>query len=121
MRGLDSGGGKDCGKFGMGQAKVDFRLELTFAGEPLVKQISLSLQLTSRQVEEYYLGRARHVVAKAADGRIIQLPIKVLHAFISKQGIQGDFLVTTDDENRFVKIAPLSPNSNQGDFLNEQI
>ena len=104
-----------------GQAKVDFRLELTFDGEPLVKQISLSLQLTSRQVEEYYRGRARHMVAEAADGRIIQLPIKVLHPFISKQGIQGDFLVTTDDENRFVKIAPLSPNSDQGNFLNEQI
>ena len=102
---------------GIGQAKVDFRLELTFAGEPLVKQISLSLQLTSRQVEEYYRGRARHVVAEAADGRIIQLPIKVLHPFISKQGIQGDFLVTTDDENRFVKIAPLKRDDSQGSLL----
>ena len=102
---------------GIGQAKVDFRLELTFDGEPLVKQISLSLQLTSRQVEEYYRGRAQHVVAEAADGRIIQLPIKVLHPFISKQGIQGDFLVTTDDENRFVKIAPLKRDDSQGSLL----
>ena len=86
-----------------------------------MKQISLSLQLTPRQVEEYYRGRARHLFAEAADGRIIQLPIKVLHPFISKQGIQGDFLVTTDDENRFLKIAPISPNSNQGNILNEQI
>ena len=85
-----------------------------------MKQISLSLQLTPRQVEEYYRGRARHVVAEAADGRIIQLPIKVLHPFISKQGIQGDFLVTTDDENRFVKIEPISANSNQGGFLDAE-
>ncbi len=85
-----------------------------------MKQISLSLQLTPRQVEEYYRGRARHVVAEAADGRIIQLPIKVLHPFISKQGIQGDFLVTTDDENRFLKIASISANSNQGGLLDAE-
>ena len=82
-----------------------------------MKQISLSLQLTPRQVEEYYLGRARHVVAEAADGRIIQLPIKVLHPFISKQVIQGDFLVTTDDENRFVKIAPIKNDESRGGLL----
>ena len=82
-----------------------------------MKQFSLSLQLTPRQVEEYYRGRAQQVVAEAADGRIIQLPIKVLHPFISKQGIQGDFLITTDDDNRFVKITSISANSNQVDFL----
>ncbi len=82
-----------------------------------MKQISLSLQLTPHQVEEYYRGRARHVVAEAADGRIIQLPIKVLHPFISKQGIQGDFLVTTDDENRFVKIAPIKNDESRGGLL----
>lgn len=86
-----------------------------------MKQFSLSLKLTPRQVEEYYRGRAKQVVAEAADGRIIQLPIKVLHPFISKQGIQGDFLVTTNDDNRFVKIAPLTTNPNQENFLNEQI
>ena len=85
-----------------------------------MKQISFSLQLTPRQVEEYYRGRARHVVAEAADGRIIQLPIKVLHPFISKQGIQGDFLVTTDDENRFLKIVSISANSNQGGLLDAE-
>ena len=82
-----------------------------------MKQFSLSLQLTPRQVEEYYRGRAQQVVAEAADGRIIQLPIKVLHSFISKQGIQGDFLVTTDDDNRFVKIAPLKRDDSHGSLL----
>ena len=55
--------------------------------------------------------------AEAADGRIVQLPIKVLHPFISKQGIQGDFLVTTDDENRFVKIAPIKNDESRGGLL----
>ena len=82
-----------------------------------MKQFSLSLQLTPHQVEEYYRGRAQQVVAEAADGRIIQLPIKVLHSFISKQGIQGDFLVTTDDDNRFVKIAPLKRDDSHGSLL----
>ena len=82
-----------------------------------MKQIALSLHLTPSQVEEYYRGRARHVVAEAADGRMIQLPIQVLHAYISKQGIQGNFLVTTDDDNKFVKITPLNQGDNRGGLL----
>ena len=84
-----------------------------------MKQIALSLHLTSKQIEEYYRGKARHVVAEAADGRIVQLPINVLHSFISEDGIIGDFVVTTDDKHKFVSIDRLNPDSQSGDLLDQ--
>ena len=47
-----------------------------------MKQIAVSICLTPRQVEEYYRGRVRYVIAEAADGRTVQMPIKVLHKYI---------------------------------------
>ena len=84
-----------------------------------MKQIAISLQLTSHQIEEYYRGKTRHVVAEATDGRIVQLPINVLHSFISEDGIIGDFVVTTDDKHKFVSIERLKPNSSSGNLLDQ--
>ncbi len=69
-----------------------------------MKQLVVSINLTPKQVEEYYRGTVRYVVAEAADGRTVQLPIKVLHKYISKTGIQGHFLVTTDENYKFKRI-----------------
>ena len=69
-----------------------------------MKQISVSIYLTPNQVEDYYRGRARFVVAEAVDGRTVQLPISVLHKYISKIGIRGHFVVTTDENYKFKHI-----------------
>ncbi len=84
-----------------------------------MKQIAVSLYLSTKQVEEYYRGKARYVVVEAVDGRIVQLPIKVLHSFILEDGINGDFLVTTDDNYKFVSIDRLNPGSQTGNVLDE--
>ena len=84
-----------------------------------MKQIAISLHLTKPQVEQYYLGKARHVVVEAVDGRIVQLPINVLHSFILDDGIHGDFVVTTDNEHKFVSINRLNPGSESGNVLDQ--
>ncbi|MEE2715079.1 MAG: DUF2835 family protein [Verrucomicrobiota bacterium] len=84
-----------------------------------MKQIAISLYLSSKQVEEYYRGKARHVVVEAVDGRIVQLPINVLHSFILQDGINGDFVVTTDDDHKFVSINRLNPGSESGNVLDQ--
>ncbi|MDP6904747.1 MAG: DUF2835 family protein [Verrucomicrobiota bacterium] len=84
-----------------------------------MKQIAISLYLSSKQVEEYYRGKARHVVVEAVDGRIVQLPINVLHSFILEDGINGDFVVTTDDDHKFVSINRLNPGSESGNVLDQ--
>ncbi len=67
-------------------------------------RITVSINLTTQQVEQYYRGSARWVVARAADGRTVQLPLKVLHPFIGKDGIHGLFIVTTDQHHKFQSI-----------------
>ena len=67
-------------------------------------RITVSIRLTVQQVENYYRGRIRWVIATAADGRTVQLPFKVLHPFISKEGIDGVFIVTTDQKHKFQAI-----------------
>ena len=85
-----------------------------------MKQIAVSLYLTPQQVEEYYRGRARYAVAEAADGRTVQLPIKVLHQYISKAGIRGNFIITTDDNHKFKHIDSVTLQGSSGRQLDAQ-
>ena len=85
-----------------------------------MKQIAVSLYLTPQQVEEYYRGRARYVVAEAADGRTVQLPIKVLHQYISKAGIRGNFIITPDDNHKFKHIDSVTLQGSSGRQLDAQ-
>ena len=84
-----------------------------------MKQIAVSICLTPSQVEEYYRGRARYVVAEAVDGRIVQMPIKVLHKYISKEGIRGNFVITIDENNKFKHINSMTQNDGKGRQLDQ--
>ncbi len=77
-------------------------------------RITVSIRLTTQQVENYYRGRIRWVIATAPDGRTVQLPFKVLHPFISKNGIDGMFIITTDQKHKFKTIdrLPTKPRQN---------
>ena len=79
-----------------------------------MKQISVSIYLTPSQVEDYYRGHARFVVAEAVDGRTVSLPIKVLHKYISKAGIRGHFIITTDENHKFKHINSVTLNDGKG-------
>ena len=71
-------------------------------------RINVNLVLTAAQVRDYYRGSVRYVVAEAEDGRTVQLPIKVLHKYISNEGIRGRFVVTTDKNFKFKSISTRS-------------
>jgi hypothetical protein len=71
-------------------------------------RINVNLVLTAAQVRDYYRGAVRYVVAYAEDGRTVQLPIKVLHKYISNEGISGKFVVTTDKNFKFKSISTRS-------------
>ncbi len=79
-------------------------------------QIKVNLVLTAAQVRDYYRGSVRYVVATAEDGRTVQLPINLLHKYISKDGIRGRFVVTTDKNYKFQKIHTRETSSGTGEF-----
>ena len=74
----------------------------------MMPRINVNLVLTAAQVRDYYRGSVRYVVAEAEDGRTVQLPIKVLHKYISNEGIRGRFVVTTDKNFKFKSISTRS-------------
>lgn len=67
-------------------------------------RINVNLVLTAAQVRDYYRGSVRYVVATAEDGRTVRMPIKVLHKYISNDGIRGRFVITTDENFKFKRI-----------------
>ena len=71
--------------------------------------------LTAEQVLDYYAGRVRYVVAWADDGRTVQMPISILHKYISNQGIRGNFTIITDKDYKFQRI--VSANTDKGKGL----
>ena len=84
-----------------------------------MKQISVSICLTPRQVEDYYRGRVRYVIAEAADWRTVQMPIKVLHKYISMEGIRGSFIITTDENYKFKHINSVTLTDGKGHQLDQ--
>ena len=84
-----------------------------------MKQISVSIYLTPSQVEDYYRGLARFVVAEAVDGRSVSLPINVLHKYISKAGIRGHFIITTDENYKFKHIDSMQLDDGNGRQLDQ--
>ena len=84
-----------------------------------MKQIAVSIYLTPRQVEDYYRGRTRYVVAEAVDGRTVQMPINVLHKYISKDGIRGNFIITTDENHKFKHINSVTLHDGKGRQLDQ--
>ena len=51
-----------------------------------------------------FRSRGKLVVATAEDGRTVRMPIKVLHKYISNDGIRGRFVITTDENYKFKRI-----------------
>jgi len=63
----------------------------------------------------WYRGEARHLIATAADGRRISLPVEVMRRFVSGDGLQGWFLLSLDADHRFVGLRRLGePRTRRG-------
>ncbi|MBU2984166.1 DUF2835 domain-containing protein [Saccharophagus degradans] len=51
-----------------------------------------------------YAGAAKHVLAYTRDGRSIRFPAHILRPFVTRDGVQGSFVIEFDQNNRFVGI-----------------
>ena len=66
--------------------------------------LRVSLDIPAERFLAWYEGSVRNVVARSEDGLTVQFPASVLQRFVSAEGIHGDFLLTYDDDNKFVSI-----------------
>jgi hypothetical protein len=68
------------------------------------REFEVPLSISATVFELTYRGDARHVVARDVAGRTIQLPAGLLRQFVTREGIQGVFIIRVDGNNKLVDI-----------------
>lgn len=63
-----------------------------------MKRYEFHLDISSEEFLDYYRGTAKRVLVHLTDGRSVQFPASLLKQFVTSGGIQGDFVLTCDDE-----------------------
>jgi len=69
-----------------------------------MNEIRFQLALTQERFLAYYQGAAQVVMVTASDGRKVQIPASALRRFITANGIQGEFLLRVDANNKLISI-----------------
>lgn len=65
------------------------------------------LNITYERYLAYYEGAVTAVLVTLDDGRRLQFPASSLREFLTHAGINGEFLVRTDDKNKLSEIRRL--------------
>ncbi len=68
--------------------------------------IRLYLSIPAHRYLEYYRGEVDTVVARANDGRVIHLPASILRSVLTHKGIDGEFLLRIDENDKFISLTP---------------
>jgi hypothetical protein len=58
------------------------------------------LSISPERYLAYYRGTVKQVVVRCVDGLVIQFPASLLQQHIMPDGINGDFVLTSDDNNK---------------------
>ena len=73
-----------------------------------MQRVKVRLNISPERFQGYYQGVIEHVVATAADGRLVKFPARVLRPFLSYQGVQGTFEITCDANMKFQSIRQIT-------------
>jgi Protein of unknown function (DUF2835) len=67
----------------------------------------VNLVIDPEEFQRLYAGSVKDVSAIAVDGRRVRFPANILRQFVTREGIQGRFMIRFDAENRFESIQRL--------------
>ncbi len=65
---------------------------------------TVTLDISAEAYQLMYSGAARNVVAHDTEGRRVQFPAQALRKFVTRQGVQGTFLIRVDANHRLIDI-----------------
>jgi len=71
-------------------------------------RIRFSLNLSAERYLSHYRGVAKSVLVVADDGRRIEFPASALRPFVNKHGVQGQFELVIDANNRLLSLERLN-------------
>jgi hypothetical protein len=69
-----------------------------------MKSYKFHLDISSDKCLEYYRGTIRQVRVQLPDGFTVQIPASLLKRYITSTGIQGEFVMTCDDDLANAKL-----------------
>lgn len=70
-------------------------------------EIRVTLSISPDKYLAFYQGVADTVMTRAADGRKVKFPARVLRPFLTHDGIHGDFVIEFSERHKFVGIKKL--------------
>ena len=70
----------------------------------IVNQIRFYLKLSAEKYLSYYQGAARAISVMSVDGRRVHFPAEHLRRFVTHDGVNGEFVLQFDDDNKFVGL-----------------
>ncbi len=69
--------------------------------------IDFSLNVRADEMEKYYRGTARNILVKASNGLKVQFPANLLLPYVSRDGVNGRFLLIYDDHGKAQSLRPI--------------
>jgi hypothetical protein len=69
-----------------------------------ISKFIVPLKINADAYQKMYRGDAQHVVALDIEGRTIQFPAASLRPFVTREGIEGVFVIKVDEANRLIDI-----------------
>ena len=69
-----------------------------------MKSYEFHLRISPARYLDYYRGTVRHVIAQCSTGQTVQFPAALLQKFVSHGGINGNFVLTCDDDNKGLNL-----------------
>ena len=69
-----------------------------------INKFIVPLKIEADAYQKMYRGDAQHVVALDVEGRKIQFPAASLRPFVTREGIEGVFVIKVDETNRLIDI-----------------
>ena len=65
------------------------------------------LNISAQEYLRVYQGSARQVVVQGIDGATLSFPAEHLRRFVSRDGVQGRFVLHYDSDNKFISLQKL--------------
>lgn len=72
------------------------------------QSIHFSIKLSYEKYFEFYQGYADQVLVRATDGRKIRFPAEILKPYLTREGINGDFIIHFDRNNKYQSLQKLA-------------
>ena len=69
-----------------------------------LRQLEFSLNISAEQLELYYRGSVREVLARTNDGRRLRFPLSLLRPYVTYSGVQGRFRILFDQSRRCERL-----------------